>query len=171
MTDEPRAFSAVYVTYDHVPTRGVVKFIFEVEEDKADDAHAILGGTPRAGRSVWVGITPIRNPSGSVADRPAVPPPAGAAVLAAAPPRQSWYDMKLSQRAALLCRDTRFWEWVNRDIPNAGDRLSDEAHARHWMLARYRIASRSELDMRRELFERDELAFRVWAGLEPDPRR
>ena len=155
----PAALRATFSDLRLVKGRKVAQLIFEMPLEQADEAVRLLGGLPRPDREVWVAIARL---TGSPERRPADPPPAGEEHTVPPPTKRKWSEMRPSERAALLCRDGQFQMWllqvrkVSLDNPNA---------PRDWMLKRYGITSRSQLDdlpHARVAFADDEHAFFTW---------
>lgn len=55
-------------------------------------------------------------------------------------------EARLSQQAAILCRDRQFYHWAAERSISV---IEDEADARNWLLSGARISSRKEFDTNR----------------------
>ena len=118
MTDA--AFTATFANVKNVPSRKCVQFVFEVPVEQAKAANDILGGFPDPSVSVHVAIA-----------RLVVKP-------AAEKPRR---ERLTSERAAMLCNDAAFIDWMLGDHPRKN---ADEAAER--LRTYLGVYSRRELD-------------------------
>ncbi len=87
--ETPAAIQASYSDYRRVKGRKVLQLIFEVPLEQAPMVHDAFG-EPSPDGSTWVGIAKID--------------------LTARPDERK--PLKISNRAALLCGDVKFWEYL-----------------------------------------------------------
>jgi hypothetical protein len=123
------AFKAEFTDLKTVRTRSVAQLVFELPIEQVDAALAILGGVPKPGNAVWVGIARLADGDRAdpVPDKPLAPkPPRASPSVSSAPyyggqkpaseARQisapSPQAHPLVQRAGMLCRDERFRGWI-----------------------------------------------------------
>lgn len=66
MTDKP-IIQADFVKPNLIPSRKVLQLVFEVPEEAADHAMAVLGGIPQSGKNRWCAIARLTD-SGSETD-------------------------------------------------------------------------------------------------------
>lgn len=112
--ENPAAIQASYSDYRRVKGRKVLQLIFEVPLEQAPMVHDAFG-EPSPDGSTWVGIAKID--------------------LTARPEERK--PLKLSNRAALLCKDDWFWSYAE---------VGNEEAATQFLRDGCGIASRSELD-------------------------
>ena len=150
-----------------VKTRGQAQLIFEVPIERAQEALDLLG-IPQPAHEIEVGIARLK--AEATKQQPPEPKPS-----------RSWYEMKPSQRAGILCEDMRFARWAN-EFEGAGILLepNDAGEwpcdlAAKWLRERLGIESRSQLNTAPQdgpylnAFLQIESRFRQWAGLEASP--
>ena len=116
--ETPAAIQASYSDYRRVKGRKVLQLIFEVPLEQAPMVHDAFG-EPSPDGSTWVGIAKID--------------------LTARPEERK--PLKLSNRAALLCKDDWFWSYAEVGNEEAATDILREA---------CKIQSRSELDTNEE---------------------
>ena len=93
-----------------VPSRKVLQLTFEVPEEQADHAMAVLGGYPQSGENRWCGIAlldPTLTAEEKMADRLAQK---YAPELRAEPEKPK--GGPLSQQAGMLCATPAFRSWL-----------------------------------------------------------
>lgn len=84
--------------------------------------------------------------------------------------RRSWHMISPSERAAILCADAKFREWISDNFSLA---ILDAEDAADWLRDHLGIKSRSELttnDAACRAYEAIDQAYRVQAGLEHEIR-
>lgn len=124
------AFQATYADFKSIKSRSVVQIVLEVPVEQADHALKVLGGVPKPGESVWVGVARMQ------AQKPAEPP-------AEQKERTPFPKLRPSQQASILCRDPLFHEWAD-DAYAAGIAGADDAA--EWVRIRCKVGSRRDLD-------------------------
>ena len=114
------AVAAEFVDFKLVKTRSAAQLVFEVPIEKADEVLDFLGGVPRPGRAIWVGMARI-----------------------SVEPEAKKEQHPLVTRAVMLCKDERFQRWVSTMLGFVTD--YNEDGARRKLLVYCGITSRSEL--------------------------
>lgn len=182
MSDNLSSTAAViagsFSDYRLVKSRGVLQLVVEIPVEQQGDAFAALG-YPIPGTDIPVAVARLNSPVGphspqherttsAALDGRANHKPAGESH------KRSWYELPASQRAALLCQDVRFQQWVLKKYGAVVSGPSnDEENAKAFLYQECNIKSRTELttnDYARNIFYHIERPFRVWAGLEAEPR-
>lgn len=111
MTDKP-IIQADFVKPNLVPSRKVLQLVFEVPEEAADHAMAVLGGIPQSGKNRWCAIARLATP--------AVPADARSAPEAPQTPEEpkrateGWSEAKrkMVQRSGILRNSPTFQAYV-----------------------------------------------------------
>lgn len=100
-----------------VKTRNVAQLVIELPLERADEALELLGGLPRPSREVWVAIARLTANPFTVATEPATAPEP---VAAPEEPkeRRKFTDLPFSQRAAMLCQDELFGNFLCDRFPD-----------------------------------------------------
>lgn len=132
--DNYAAARAMFVDYDPVRTRGVVKLIFEVPEANFNAAFAALGGHPMSGETRWCGIARL-DPEMMKQDPTLEPAPSADAKPEKE--RRPFLSLPRSQQAALACDSPQFRHWLRAD---------GKEDAAQWVRTACGVKSRSELD-------------------------
>lgn len=127
--ETPAAIQASYSDYRRVKGRKVLQLIFEVPLEQAPMVHDAFG-EPSPDGSTWVGIAKID--------------------LTARPEERK--PLKLSNRAALLCYDPSFIEWLG--ARNKAVHVRNNAEAAEFVRLYCGVESRSELDSNDEAAEK-----------------
>lgn len=148
------AIAATFSDLKVVKSRSVGQLVLEVPIEKLDEALTILGGVPKPGNEVWVGVARL-----AATPEPKAPK--------SEPTRQRFVDLPPSQQAALKCADADFqrfladayptaWQDGRSAHPNAGTGAELTAAA----VVRWKcgVGSRSALNM-------DKTAAAKWAAL------
>lgn len=189
MSDRP-IIQADFVKPNHVPSRSVVQLIFEVPEEAADHAMAILGGYPQSGTNRWCAIARLADKpetaeeapetqtaperviaSVTAPDKPVVARPAPPAEQTPAEPERPLKGGARAKRAGILCGDAAFQQWIAYHDTYGGWLPSDISKVRSATAegaARYvrvncQVKSRADLD-------HNELCGRIWDQIESDYR-
>jgi len=139
---------ATFCSIRHVQGRKVYQLIFEIAQENADHALAVLGGVPKSDDPVWAAIVRLKSGAGGCGFVPTSPDnregnpaqpsvsPAGpepALVVAGASPeaeaqgqgkpgkpKRRFSEMPRSSQAAMLCENPVFQRWF------LGSRIFDE---------------------------------------------
>jgi len=106
---------ATFCSMRHIKGRKVYELIFEVAQENADHALAVLGGVPKSDDPVWAAIARLRLDAGpqSAASLPAAPSTPEAETQGRDKPRRSFLEMLRSQQTGIIRNDPRFWKWAN----------------------------------------------------------
>ena len=113
------AVAAEFVDFRLVKTRSAAQLVFEVPIEKADEVLEFLGGVPKPGRDVWVGMARL-----------------------SVQPEAKKEQHPLVTRAVMLCKDQGFQEWLNGPFPEDGHPEEATAAALKYAVD---IKSRAEL--------------------------
>lgn len=167
MTDKP-IIQADFVKPMPVPSRKVLQLVFEVPEEQADHAMEVLGGYPQSGENRWCGIAllkPTATRTGEPDHGPAGPS-LSEAVAALQPAEQTqerpkgderatamWSEAKrkMVQRAALVCKEEAFQNYIARGYSvmwnheRHGDASAEDKAAYHVRMC-CGVKSRSDID-------------------------
>lgn len=73
------------------------------------------------------------------------PPAEGAA--APNKSKERWHDMKLSKRAAIMCGEPEFWQWIRSRFDMSPHEMPDATQAAGWLRHRTAVGSRAEYDI------------------------
>lgn len=134
------AFQAEFVELQQVKTRSVYKIVLEIPAEQADAALDVLGGVPKPGKQVWVGVARLTDAppaagglivgtdgrcattstgSSREGDRQGGATESdGARVSPELPEKPQASRPALSdtnrwqRRAVMLCKDERFQQWI-----------------------------------------------------------
>ena len=131
------AFRACYSDWKLIRTRKCVQLVFEVPLEESNLAYAALGGMPNSGAEVWCAIARLVDGRGTEretgeASRKA---PVSRKPVAA--------DKRLAQRAALICKEPLFQQWVSDQC--AVGFVPTEDYVADYVRNRCRVDSRSEI--------------------------
>ena len=138
--ENPAAIQASYSDYRRVKGRKVLQLIFEVPLEQAPMVHDAFG-EPSPDGSTWVGIAKID--------------------LTARPEERK--PVKLSNRAAMLCKDDQFAAYLKQRYPLLTVNSSDDAA--EFVRISCCIKSRSELDQNdfaADLYRKIEAEYDHW---------
>lgn len=139
------AIDAYFVSFSTSRDGSTLRLVFELPTERTADVMRVLGAPSKDGEN-WCAVAKLK---------PAPPEKAGATAPKAEKPgkdKTPWRDMKLVTRAAILCADPLFWEWVQ---------VRDADSAATWVRSHCDITSRKELDT-------DAEAAGLYVGLERD---
>lgn len=173
-SDNTPVIRASFADYRTVKSRMVLQLIFEVPLESSKAVFDRLG-FPMPDTENWVAIAMLNaGPHNATVDElpSSVPQESNGAAQGQRPATRSWYDMRPSQRAAILAGDQKFRQFL-RNVYYASDvRCAEEATA--WLKARCGIDSRKKLDEpdteAADVFGEIEANFRRSAGLEAEDR-
>lgn len=115
MTDAVTA--GCFSDFKLVKTRNVAQLVIELPLERADEALELLGGLPRPSREVWVAVARLTGNPFTEAAKPA-PQPETPTAPAAEPERRKITDLPFSQRAAMLCQDELFGNFLADRFPD-----------------------------------------------------
>lgn len=169
-------FKATFADFRLIKGRKQAQFVFEVPIEGADLALDALGGLPRGDESRWVAVARL-NATGSQPTKSDKPGDLGQAPPAVKE-RQRWDDMIPSKRAAILCNDPIFQEWIairngNRYDPTENEDVRKNDAATYLRLE-CGIHSRAELNREDSspyaAFDKMENSYLVSIGRRTDPR-
>jgi hypothetical protein len=126
MTAPAAIFRATYSDFRLVKGRKVVQLVFEVPLEESNKSYEVLGGMPNPAAEVWCAIARL-NPETAkevMPDNPAGPPdppndtsPASGPDKVQARARTVDPEKRLAQRAALLCQDKQFQQFLTMTWP------------------------------------------------------
>ncbi len=116
MTDKPAAFSATYSDWKLIKTRKVVQIVFEVGQERADEAYQVLGGMPNPAAEVWCAVARLEKEQPTILTKPQF-----------ADPRE-WSDLKPSVQSGILRNTEAFWRYLEQEC-GASPILSSEGAA------------------------------------------
>lgn len=144
MTD---VIQGTYADFKLIKTRGVVQFIIEIPIENVDELIGLFG-MPDYGAEKWVAIAPLKS--------------GAAPKLTSA--KTSYKNKTIGEqavsRAAILCADPSFQDWVCFSIkmmPAGLNREGQEKFTIEWLREDLAIKSRSEIatneDVRNGFFE------------------
>jgi len=96
----------------------VVQIVLEVPVEQADQAYRVLGGMPNSGEETWVAVARLKQESEVVPNNRGHLPEPDKTPPASAPERPARAN-RLTQQAAIACRDKKFQTWVRECLdPN-----------------------------------------------------
>jgi hypothetical protein len=161
------AFEAEFVEFQQVKTRSVYKIVLEIPAEQADAALAILGGVPKPNAQVWVAVARLaKGPNGfegnteragvaTFINRSSARPKQsdGARgqdpekpVSSQASPRPAPSETNRWQtRAAMLCKNVDFQDWIGVSASVSSTTADHERDAAQMLCEYLRIKSRAEL--------------------------
>jgi hypothetical protein len=137
-------FQATYHKDVDVPSRNVRQIVLEIPSEQTEEALKVLGK-----RGSWVAVARMADPDRASARNPTESPSAAAPAADVPAPRPAgvrakpdtsktpWRDQKLVTRAAILCADPLFWEYMG---------AADATHAASKVRGTCAVASRKDLD-------------------------
>lgn len=137
------AIRATYINWVMVKTRSAVQLVFEIDASQADLAYKVLGGMPQTGSQVEVGIARLQSPVTRATGTLGALPATVAAGQEKPRAKQKWSDMKLAQRAALMCADETSWPVLAQDGKWYCENLEDASAV---LRKRCNVKSRAEFD-------------------------
>ena len=160
----PSAVLATFEDVKRVKTRKVWQLIFEVPEERADQALQALGGSPQSGQDRWVGIARV-DEKVAVVPQDARSAPEGTETPATPetrtqPPkeRRPWHELSATTQAGIRCNERDFLKWL---LPSMWMRPDAPKIAVMTIRDRCGVKSRAELDQ-------NEQAARMWHAIERD---